>query len=88
MVASMPQAAIDIAPQPTPVDRVSANRGRSHGVVRFLVDDNSRFITGSTYDVNGGMYMCMIGAVPLEEFSLVSISPVPIRHRSTRRCAP
>jgi acetoacetyl-CoA reductase len=26
-------------------------------VVRFLCDDNSGFITGAVYDVNGGMYM-------------------------------
>jgi hypothetical protein len=26
-------------------------------VVRFLIDENSGFITGATYDVNGGMYM-------------------------------
>ena len=26
-------------------------------VVRFLIDEASGFITGATFDVNGGMYM-------------------------------
>ncbi len=56
MVASMPQAAIDIARSRTPVDRLGQPWEIAR-VVRFLVDDNSGFITGSTYDVNGGMYM-------------------------------
>ncbi|MDP9023999.1 MAG: 3-oxoacyl-ACP reductase [Candidatus Eremiobacteraeota bacterium] len=56
MVALMPQAAIDIAKSRTPVDRLG-NPDEIARVVRFLVDDNSGFITGATYDVNGGMYM-------------------------------
>ncbi|HUA09132.1 MAG TPA: beta-ketoacyl-ACP reductase [Candidatus Acidoferrales bacterium] len=56
MVAAMPQAAIDIARNRTPVDRLGRPDEIAR-VVRFLVDDNSGFITGSTYDVNGGMYM-------------------------------
>jgi acetoacetyl-CoA reductase len=56
MVQAMPQAAIDIARSRTPVDRLGAPWEIAR-VVRFLVDDNSGFITGSTYDVNGGMYM-------------------------------
>ena len=56
MVKAMPQAAIDIARSRTPVDRLGEPWEIAR-VVRFLVDDNSGFITGSTYDVNGGMYM-------------------------------
>ena len=56
MVKQMPQAAIDLAKSRTPVDRL-ADPSEIARVVRFLVDDNSGFITGSTYDVNGGMYM-------------------------------
>ncbi len=56
MVALMPQAAIDMAKSKTPVDRLGDPTEIAR-VVRFLVDDNSGFITGATYDVNGGMYM-------------------------------
>lgn len=56
MVAQMPQAAIDMAKSKTPVDRLGDPTEIAR-VVRFLVDDNSGFITGATYDVNGGMYM-------------------------------
>lgn len=56
MVKAMPQAAIDLAKGRTPVDRL----GEPHEiarVVRFLADEGSGFITGATFDVNGGMYM-------------------------------
>jgi acetoacetyl-CoA reductase len=56
MVNAMPQAAIDIARSRTPVDRL-AQPNEVARVVRFLVDENSGFITGATYDVNGGMFM-------------------------------
>jgi acetoacetyl-CoA reductase len=56
MVKAMPQAAIDIATGRTPVGRL-ADPSEIARVVRFLIDDNSGFITGATYDVNGGMYM-------------------------------
>ncbi|HTZ55593.1 MAG TPA: 3-oxoacyl-ACP reductase [Candidatus Acidoferrum sp.] len=56
MVAAMPQAAIDLANGRSPMGRM-AQPFEIARVVRFLVDDNSGFITGSTYDVNGGMYM-------------------------------
>ena len=56
MVALMPQAAIDAAKSKTPVDRLGDPTEIAR-VVRFLIDDNSGFITGATYDVNGGMYM-------------------------------
>ena len=56
MVAAMPQAAIDMAKSRTPVDRL-ANPDEIARVVRFLTDETAGFITGATYDVNGGMYM-------------------------------
>ncbi len=56
MVAAMPQAAIDIAMSRTPVNRLGRPDEIAR-VVRFLVDERSGFITGATYDVNGGMYM-------------------------------
>ena len=56
MVAAMPQAAIDIAVSRTPEQRLGEPQEIAR-VVRFLVDENSAFITGATYDVNGGMYM-------------------------------
>lgn len=56
MVRAMPEAAIDMARSRTPVDRLG-EPGEIARVVRFLADENSGFITGATYDVNGGMYM-------------------------------
>lgn len=56
MVSQMPQAAIDIAKSRTPVDRLGEPAEIAR-VVRFLIDDASGFITGATFDVNGGMYM-------------------------------
>jgi len=56
MVKAMPQAALDLAAGRAPVDRLGEPSEIAR-VVRFLIDDNSGFITGSTYDVNGGMYM-------------------------------
>ena len=56
MVALMPQAAIDAARERTPVERLARPEEIAR-VVRFLVDEGSGFITGATYDVNGGMYM-------------------------------
>ncbi len=56
MVKAMPEAAIDLARSRTPVDRLGQPPEIAR-VVRFLVDENSGFITGATYDVNGGMYM-------------------------------
>jgi acetoacetyl-CoA reductase len=56
MVKAMPQAAIDIAKSRTPVDRLG-DPSEIARVVRFLADDASAFITGATFDVNGGMYM-------------------------------
>lgn len=56
MVKAMPAAAIDIARGRTPVDRLGEPSEIAR-VVRFLVDERSGFITGATFDVNGGMYM-------------------------------
>jgi acetoacetyl-CoA reductase len=56
MVRAMPEQAIEAARSRTPVDRLGEPPEVAR-VVRFLVDENSGFITGSTYDVNGGMYM-------------------------------
>lgn len=56
MVAAMPQAAIDFAKSRTPVDRLG-DPNEIARVVRFLVDEASGYITGATFDVNGGMYM-------------------------------
>lgn len=56
MVKKMPQAALELAAGRAPVDRLGEPSEIAR-VVRFLIDDNSGFITGSTYDVNGGMYM-------------------------------
>ncbi len=56
MVKLMPEAAIEIARTRTPVDRLGEPSEIAR-VVRFLIDENSGFITGATYDVNGGMYM-------------------------------
>lgn len=56
MVAAMPQAAIDLAKSRTPVDRLGQPDEIAR-VVRFLIDESSGFITGATYDVNGGMFM-------------------------------
>ncbi len=56
MVAAMPQAAIDTAKSRTPVDRLGEPNEIAR-VVRFLADEQSGFITGATFDVNGGMYM-------------------------------
>ena len=56
MVKLMPQNAIDLATARTPQNRL----GEPHEiarVVRFLVDEQSSFITGATYNVNGGMFM-------------------------------
>jgi acetoacetyl-CoA reductase len=56
MVAAMPQAAIDMAVSRTPEQRLGEPDEIAR-VVRFLADESSGFITGATYDVNGGMYM-------------------------------
>lgn len=56
MVKLMPQDAIDLAKGRTPQNRLGEPDEIAR-VVRFLVDEQSSFITGATYDVNGGMSM-------------------------------
>lgn len=56
MVAAMPAAAIEAAVAKTPEKRLGQPDEIAR-VVRFLLDENSGYITGSVYNVNGGMYM-------------------------------
>ena len=56
MVAAMPEKAIEVAVSRTPERRLAQPQEIAR-VVRFLVDEGSGFVTGSTFDVNGGMYM-------------------------------
>ena len=56
MTRAMPLAAIETAIEQTPGRRL----GRPEEVaqlVRFLLDDNSGYITGAVYNINGGWYM-------------------------------
>ncbi len=56
MVAAMPPAAIESASARTPVKRLGQPEEIAR-MVRFLIDDASGYITGSVFNVNGGMYM-------------------------------
>ena len=56
MVTSMPKAAIEAAIQKSPERRLGQPQEVAR-VVRFLLDETSGYITGSVYDVNGGLYM-------------------------------
>ncbi|HEV3155184.1 MAG TPA: 3-oxoacyl-ACP reductase FabG [Candidatus Baltobacteraceae bacterium] len=56
MVAAMPESAIAGAMERTAVKRLGQPDEVAR-MVRFLVDENSGFITGSVFSVNGGMYM-------------------------------
>ncbi len=56
MVAAMPEQAIEAATARTPVKRLGTPDEIAR-MVRFLVDENSGYITGSVFSVNGGMYM-------------------------------
>ncbi len=56
MTKAMPAEAIESAIAQTPKRRLGEPEEVAH-VVRFLVDDNSGYITGSVYNVNGGWYM-------------------------------
>lgn len=56
MTRAMPLAAIETAIEQTPGHRL----GRPDEVaqlVRFLLDENSGYITGAVYNINGGWYM-------------------------------
>jgi acetoacetyl-CoA reductase len=56
MVAAMPKAALEAAIQKSPERRLGQPAEVAR-VVRFLLDETSGYITGSVYDVNGGLYM-------------------------------
>ncbi len=56
MVAAMPPAAIERAMARTAVKRLG-DPAEIARMVRFLLDESSGFITGSVFNVNGGMYM-------------------------------
>jgi acetoacetyl-CoA reductase len=56
MVAAMPAQAVDRVITRVPEHRLAQPQEIAR-VVRFLVDEASGFVTGATFDVNGGMYM-------------------------------
>jgi acetoacetyl-CoA reductase len=56
MVAAMPKEALAAAIQRSPERRLGQPEEVAR-VVRFLLDDSAGYITGSVYDVNGGLYM-------------------------------
>ncbi len=56
MVAAMPAQAIEAATARTPMKRLGTPEEIAR-MVRFLIDENSGYITGSVFSVNGGMYM-------------------------------
>jgi len=56
MVAAVPEAVLESIIERVPLRRL----GRPHEVarvVRFLLEDESSYITGALYTVNGGMFM-------------------------------
>jgi NAD(P)-dependent dehydrogenase (short-subunit alcohol dehydrogenase family) len=56
MTKAMPQAAIDNAIAQTPVQQLGQPDEVAR-LVRFLLDEKARYITGSVYNINGGWYM-------------------------------
>jgi acetoacetyl-CoA reductase len=56
MTKAMPAAAIESAISQTPRQRLGQPDEVAR-VVRFLIDENAGYITGSVYNVNGGWYM-------------------------------
>jgi len=56
MTKAMPSEAIETAISQTPKRRLGKPEEVAR-VVRFLLDENSGYITGSVYNVNGGWYM-------------------------------
>ena len=56
MTKAMPAEAIQTAIEQTPKRRLGEPEEVAR-VVRFLLDDNSGYITGAVYNVNGGWYM-------------------------------
>lgn len=56
MVAAVPAKVLERIVSQIPVGRLGRDREIAH-VVRFLVDDDAAFVTGSTITANGGHYM-------------------------------
>lgn len=56
MVAAMPPHAIASATARIPLQRLAEPHEIAR-VVRFLIDENSAYITGSVFNVNGGIYV-------------------------------
>jgi 3-oxoacyl-(acyl-carrier-protein) reductase len=56
MVAAIPKAALDKVIERIPMRRLGSP-GEVARVVRFLVDDDSAYVTGAVYTVNGGLDM-------------------------------
>jgi len=56
MVAAMPKAALDSVVEKIPQGRLGKPREVAR-IVRFLLDDDSAYITGAVYTVNGGLDM-------------------------------
>ncbi len=56
MVAAMPEAAIAAATAQTPIGRMG-DPSEIARTVRFLIDEKSAFITGATFNINGGIFM-------------------------------
>jgi NAD(P)-dependent dehydrogenase (short-subunit alcohol dehydrogenase family) len=56
MVAAMPARAVEASLEHIPEHRLGKPEEVAR-VVRFLVDENASFITGTVVNVNGGLYM-------------------------------
>lgn len=56
MVAAMPASALQVAVSRTPVGRLAQPDEVAH-LIRFLIDEQSGFITGAVVSINGGWYM-------------------------------
>ncbi|HME81895.1 MAG TPA: 3-oxoacyl-[acyl-carrier-protein] reductase [Candidatus Eremiobacteraceae bacterium] len=56
MVSAIPKAALDKVIERIPQRRLGTPQEVAR-VVRFLIDDDSSYITGAVYDVNGGLDM-------------------------------
>jgi NAD(P)-dependent dehydrogenase (short-subunit alcohol dehydrogenase family) len=56
MVAKIPQPILDGIIEKVPIQRLGRPDEVAR-VVRFLLEDESAYITGAMYAVNGGMFM-------------------------------
>jgi len=56
LVAAMPKHAVEAAIEKTPEHRLGEPEEVAR-VVRFLIDEQSAYITGAVFNVNGGWYM-------------------------------